>query len=143
MSQRYSRRVRFLDVSIGADELLYALAAHDKMKDCPHMQQPQKIQVLIANDQSLVREGLAAVLNHEKQMEVVAQTGKLSQVLEHFRTYRPSVLLIDLRLGGSDTIETIKKIHEDFPSAAILMVSGHDGSEIYIVHCAPEPEDTF
>jgi two-component system NarL family response regulator len=93
------------------------------------MQQPQKIQVLIANDQSLVREGLAAVLNRHKQIEVVAQTGKRSQVLEYFQRYRPNVLLIDLRLDGSDTIETLQKVREEFPKAAILMVSGSDGSE--------------
>lgn len=89
----------------------------------------QKIQVLIANDQALVREGLATVLNRQKHIEVVAQAGKISQVVEHFRQYRPNVLLIDLRLSGLDAIETIRKIHEDFPTAAILMVSAHDGSE--------------
>lgn len=93
------------------------------------MQQSPKIQVLIANDQSLVREGLAAVLNRQKHIEVVAQTGKLSQVMENIRRYHPGILLIDLRLDGSDTIETIKKIREEFPKVAILMVSDSDGSE--------------
>ncbi len=93
------------------------------------MEQSAKIQVLIANDQVLVREGLATVLNRQKHMEVVAHAGKLSQVQEQFRQYRPNVLLIDLKLDKLDTVETIRKIHEDFPRAAILMVSSFDGSE--------------
>jgi len=92
-------------------------------------QNSQKIQVLIAHDQSLVREGLATVLNRQKNIEVVAQTGKLSQLLECMVRHRPNVLLMDLRLDGSDTTETIKKIHADFPTLAILMVGESDGSE--------------
>jgi DNA-binding NarL/FixJ family response regulator len=94
-----------------------------------HMEQAPKIQVMIANDQNLVREGLAAVLNRQKDIRVVAQTGKISQVVDYFERHRPNVLLIDLRLGGSDTIETIKTICEKHPAAAILMVSEYDGSE--------------
>ena len=93
------------------------------------MQTPEKIQVMIANDQILVREGIAAVLNRQKGMEVVAQTGKLSEVMEYFLRYRPKVLLIDLRLGKSDTLETIKTIRQKFPGAGVLIFSDQDGSE--------------
>lgn len=93
------------------------------------MLQPQKIQVLIANDQGLVREGLASVLSRRKDMDVLAPAKNLSQVVESFRRNHPHVLLIDLRLGGRDTIETIRKVHQDFPSTAILIVSNSDGSE--------------
>jgi len=93
------------------------------------MPQSDKIQVMIANDQVLVREGLGAVLNRNKNIEVTAQAEKVGQVLDYFRKYRPNVLLIDLRMEGMDTIEIIRKIREDFPKAAILMVSAYDGSE--------------
>jgi two-component system NarL family response regulator len=93
------------------------------------MQQTPKIQVLIANDQLLVREGLATILERQKQIEVIARVGKLSEILETVRLHRPQVLLIDLRLEGLDAIETVRQIHDLFPSAAILMVSNYDGSE--------------
>lgn len=88
-----------------------------------------KISVMIANDHTLVREGLAAVINRKKNMEVAAQTGKLSQVHEYFLRHRPGVLIIDLRLGGKETIDTIKKLQTQFPSVAILILSDSDGSE--------------
>lgn len=91
--------------------------------------QPQRIQVLIASDQGLVRQGLAAVLNRCSEIHVVASLDNLSDVEASFRQNRPNVLLIDLRLGGSSSIELIRKIHEDFPATAVLIVSSSDGSE--------------
>jgi len=93
------------------------------------MQQAQKLRILIADDQILVREGLATILSRQKHLEVVGQTDKLAQVLEYCRLQRPDVLLIDLRLQEADTVETIQKIHQDFPGVSILMVSNYDGSE--------------
>jgi DNA-binding NarL/FixJ family response regulator len=93
------------------------------------MARSEKISVLIANDQNLIRQGLVSVLNRQKHIEVVAQTTKLSQLSEDFLRYRPNVLITDLRLDGKDTIETIKKIIAQFPSAAILIVSASEGSE--------------
>jgi two-component system NarL family response regulator len=85
--------------------------------------------VLIANDKILVREGLAAVFNRQKNIEVIAHAGTISEVQQQIRQCHPSVLLIDLRLDGSDTVETVRKIHEHFPTVAILMLSDRDGSE--------------
>jgi DNA-binding NarL/FixJ family response regulator len=93
------------------------------------MTEPKKITVMIANDQTLVQEGLATVLNRQKNIEVVAQTGKASQVLEYFQRYKPNVLIMDLRLDGKDSFEIMKDIQEKFPSAAILIISASEGSE--------------
>jgi DNA-binding NarL/FixJ family response regulator len=91
--------------------------------------QNQRINIIIANDQVLVREGLATILTRQKNIEVVGQAGKITDIFDQFRRHRPDVLLTDLRLEGSDVVDTIRKIHEDFPTAAILMVSSYDGSE--------------
>jgi len=93
------------------------------------MQNSNKIKVLIADDEVLVREGLAAVLNRHAAMEVAAQIDKLPQLVESIRHYHPHVLLIDLRLDGADTTDSIQKMHKEFPSLAILVLSSHDGSE--------------
>ncbi len=89
----------------------------------------QKINVIIANDQVLVREGLATILNRQKNIEVVGYAGKVSEVFEQFRRFKPDVMLTDLRLEGSDVIHMIRKIHENFPNVSILVVSSYDGSE--------------
>jgi len=89
----------------------------------------QIIQIMIALDVGLVQEGLGSVLTRQKQMEIVARTANLSQLMELLRRHRPDVLLIDLRLGGADTIPAIRKIKEEFPKVAVLIISGSDGSE--------------
>ena len=93
------------------------------------MPQLQKIQILIANDQPLVREGLVTALNRQKHMEVIGQAKSIDQVLIALRQQRPKILLLDLRLQGTDTVSTIKKIREEFPSIGILIFSRSDGSE--------------
>ncbi len=93
------------------------------------MRAPEKITIVVANDRSLVREGLTSVLNRQKNTEVVAETGKLSEVRKYFLRHRPNVLIIDLKLEGQETLETIQKLHEQFPSLAILVVSASEGSE--------------
>ena len=93
------------------------------------MQRPKGIRVLIANDQILVREGLATVINRSKNMEVVAQTGRLSDLSIKIRGSSPNVLLIDLRLEEMDSLEMIRTIRESFPAVAILIFSNYEGSE--------------
>jgi len=93
------------------------------------MPQSQKIHVMIANDQTLVREGLATVLSRQKNMEVIAQTGKLSHVADYFRKHHPNILIMDLRMDGKDTFAIIKQMVEEFPSAAVLIISSSEGSE--------------
>lgn len=93
------------------------------------MPQPQKIQILIANDQPLLREGLATVLNRQQNIEVVAQTDNVGQLLDYLRRYHPKILITDLRLGGVETFTIVKNVREEFPSVGILILSGSDGSE--------------
>ena len=93
------------------------------------MQASSKIQVLIAVDHALVREGLIAILNRSKNFEVVAQTGNQSEIMGHFVRFRPAVLVMDLRLQGNETIETVRKVRDSYPNASILIISDSDGSE--------------
>ena len=93
------------------------------------MPQTKAIRVLIANDDVLVREGLATIINRQKEMKVVDQAGSISQVMNAVRRDTPDVLLIDLRLDGMDALEVILKVHESHPSTAILILSSYEGSE--------------
>src|ERR1044071_5265182 len=95
----------------------------------------QKIRVMIAHDQTVVREGLAAVLNRQKHIEVTAHAKKLSQVPDFFRKHRPNILIMDLRMDGEETFATIQMMKAEFPSAAVLIISGSEGSEIGRASC--------
>lgn len=89
----------------------------------------QKFQVIIGIDAGLVLEGLKTVLTRQERIVIVGIMESLSRLMEVVRKYRPDLLLIDLRLGGEDTIPAIRKVREEFPKTAVLVISGSDGSE--------------
>jgi DNA-binding NarL/FixJ family response regulator len=93
------------------------------------MPQTEEIRVLIAHDEVLTREGLATIINRRKEMKVVDLAGNISEVINAIQLQRPDVLLIDLRLDGLDSVEVIQKVRETFPSVAIVILSGYEGSE--------------
>jgi len=93
------------------------------------MPQTEGIRVLIAHDEALTREGLATIINRGKEMKVVDLAENISQIMNAIKLQRPDVLLIDLRLDGLDGVEVIQKVRETFPSVAIVILSGYEGSE--------------
>lgn len=93
------------------------------------MQDSKSIRVLIANDHIMTREGLATVISRRKDMEVVAQTEDASNLLEIVRGSSPDVVLIDLMLDGTDTLDVIRRVRDRFPKIAVLVFSNYEGSE--------------
>jgi two-component system, NarL family, response regulator len=82
-----------------------------------------KLKIMLVDDHYLVRMGLASIIALESDMTVCAQasTGEQAQAL--FRTHRPDVTLMDLRLPGMNGSETIQAIRNEFPDARIVMIS--------------------
>jgi two-component system NarL family response regulator len=82
-----------------------------------------KLRIMLVDDHYLVRMGLASIIALEPDMLVCAEaaTGEQAQAL--FRTQRPDVTLMDLRLPGLSGTETVHAIREEFPDARIVVVS--------------------
>ena len=82
-----------------------------------------KLRIMLVDDHYLVRMGLASIIALEPDMTVCAEasTGEQAQAL--YRTHRPDVTLMDLRLPGLSGTETVQAIREEFPDARIVMVS--------------------
>jgi two-component system NarL family response regulator len=115
------------------------------------MDAEQPIRILIADDHPVVRQGLAAIIESERGMAVVAQAKNGREAVELFRRERPHVALIDLRMPELDGVETIKAIREEFPHAALLMLTTYDrdedifrslraGAKAYLLKDAPAAE---
>ena len=68
------------------------------------------IRVLVVDDQALVRGGFAMVLNHEDDLEVVAEAGTGVEAIEAARTQRPDVILMDIRMPEMDGLEATSTI---------------------------------
>jgi DNA-binding NarL/FixJ family response regulator len=90
---------------------------------------PDKLKIMLVDDHYLVRMGLRSILALEPDMTVCAEasTGEQAQVL--FRSHRPDVTLMDLRLPGMNGSETMHEIRGEFPDARMVMISTYVGDE--------------
>jgi len=93
------------------------------------METEQPIRILIADDHPVVRQGLAAIINSEPGLTVVAQAENGREAVELFRRERPHVALIDLKMPELDGLETITAIRSDFPRAALILLTTFDRDE--------------
>jgi DNA-binding NarL/FixJ family response regulator len=89
-----------------------------------------QIRILIVDDHAVVRKGLAAVIEPEPDLELVASAASGKQALELFRDYKPDITIMDLGLTPEmDGIQAIQAIRREFPDARIIVLSVHDGEE--------------
>jgi two-component system NarL family response regulator len=88
-----------------------------------------KIRIMVVDDHFVVRIGLAGSLNIEPDMVIETEASSGQQAIEQFRIHRPDIVLMDLKLPGIDGVEATSAICKEFPDAAIIMLSTHDGEE--------------
>ena len=87
------------------------------------------IRVLLAEDQTLVRGALRALLDLEADIEVVAEVGRGDEVLAAARTACPDVALLDIEMPGQDGIEAARQLAAELPGvrAVVLTTFGRPG----------------
>jgi two-component system response regulator DesR len=81
------------------------------------------IKLLLADDQALVRGALAALLNLEADLEVVAEVGRGDEVVEEARRTRPDVALLDVEMPGLDGIAATTALRAAVPACRVLVVT--------------------
>lgn len=81
------------------------------------------IRVVLADDQALVRGGLAALLDLEPDLEVVGQAEDGDSVLRLVAETGPDVVLMDVEMPGSDGIEATARVREQHPGVRVLVVT--------------------
>jgi DNA-binding NarL/FixJ family response regulator len=79
------------------------------------------------DDHPLLREGLAALINNQPGMMLVAQAATAQEGIAQFRKHRPDVTLMDLRLPDKGGIEALIAIRTEFPEAKIVMLTTFEG----------------
>ena len=89
------------------------------------------IRVVVADDQALVRSGLAVLLRSADDMEVVAEAADGVQALDCTRRHRPDVVLMDVRMPVMDGIEALRRISADpcLSSTRVLVLTTFDHDE--------------
>jgi DNA-binding NarL/FixJ family response regulator len=91
-----------------------------------------RIKILTVDDHPVLREGIAALLEGQEDMILVAEAVNGREAIEQFRTHRPDVTLMDLQMPGVNGIDAIVSIRTEFPQARILVLTTYKGD----VHAA-------
>lgn len=93
--------------------------------------------VLLADDHTLVRQGLRRILESQPDLAVVAEAGSGDEAIELARIHRPDLALLDVGMKGLNGLEALSQLRRLYPSLAILMLSMH-ADERYVLRAVRE-----
>jgi NarL family two-component system response regulator LiaR len=90
----------------------------------------QRISVLIADDHSIVREGLRAVINAESDMKLIGEAGDGEEARQKALTLKPDVIVMDLMMPRKNGLDATKEIKQANPHARILVLTSFAEDEM-------------
>jgi DNA-binding NarL/FixJ family response regulator len=85
------------------------------------------IRVLAVDDHALLRDGIAALIGNQSDMELVAEASNGREAIELFRQHRPDVTLMDLQMPEMGGIDALSGIRGEFPEARIIVLTTYAG----------------
>ena len=93
--------------------------------------QAERIRVMIAEDQTLIREGLATLLAQQNDdFEIVGAAADGEQAIEFARRYRPDVVLMDLQMPRADGVTATQRILREFPGTGIVVLTTFETNDL-------------
>ena len=109
------------------------------------------IRVMLVDDHPAFRKGMAALIESEPDLSVVAETGDGRDALQVYRAKKPDVVLMDLRLPGLGGVEATLAIRKEFPDARVIVLTTFDtdedifraiqsGAKSYLLQDTPDDE---
>jgi DNA-binding NarL/FixJ family response regulator len=85
--------------------------------------------VLVVDDHALVRTGVANIISHEPDLQVIGEASNGAEAVEAFERYRPDVTLLDLRMPVMEGVEAVRQIRLRDPHAKVIVLTTYDTDE--------------
>ncbi len=92
----------------------------------------ETIEVFLADDHTLVRQGIAALINQANGMQVVGECGEGLKVVEEVLKTQPDVVILDLTMPGLNGLDVCRQLCRKVPGAAVLVVTMHAEEEFIV-----------
>ena len=86
----------------------------------------KRVKVLIADDQTLFREGIKDLLDNEKSIEVIGEAADGNEVVRLAKKLRPDVILMDIKLPHLDGVSATRLIRKELPNTNVLILSSYE-----------------
>lgn len=93
------------------------------------MVQSGKLRVLLVDDHTLFRKGIAAMLSDRDDMEVVGDVENGREAIDRARGVSPDLVLMDVHMPGGDGITAVKEIKKNMPQVKVVMLTAFDDDE--------------
>ncbi len=93
------------------------------------MSQSTPIRILLVDDHTILRQGLAMIIKYAPDMTVIAQANDGRQAIDLFQEHQPDVTLMDLRMPQMEGVEAISAIRAEFKQARIMVLTTYDADE--------------
>jgi DNA-binding NarL/FixJ family response regulator len=88
---------------------------------------PSSIRIMSVDDHALLRQGIAALIKTQPDMQLVAEASDGEEAIAQFRAHRPDVTLMDVQMPNVNGVEAISRIKSEFPDAKIIVLSTYAG----------------
>ena len=85
--------------------------------------------IILADDHVLMREGIRNLIDNEKDLKVIAETGDGTELLNLLKKQSPDMVILDISMPGLRGIEAAREIHSSYPNVRILILSMHKRQE--------------
>jgi DNA-binding NarL/FixJ family response regulator len=87
----------------------------------------QEIRILTVDDHPILRQGIAALIQDESDMTLVAEAANGREAIQQFRTHQPDVTLMDLQMPEMNGLDALIAIRGEFPEARIIVLTTYTG----------------